>query len=445
MANQPPEKIFICYSQKNKEWRERISRSLKVQRLQDKVWSDQLIEAGDEWRSEIEEVLARTKVALLLLSEDFFCSDFILKVELPHFMKAHKEKQLRIIWFPVGHVDLSAYKELTKIQAAWAGEPLDEIEEKELKRVLSQIAITIREQYDAFVPVPPASVPGLPQLKSARELVEKELREIMAHPSWKPFLPYLTAMIGSEAKEPEAIVADMIGHSDLPHVVHSIALAVREGSRDSAHRATSADAIRIVLRKGEEAVGWLVHLSINPEWLEANPGIAREIAEGKTATLIAKYGFVGELVVAHARKKRAGFCANEENGLPDAPFGISFDGPTIEVGAEIEDLVQHVLKRVFSKVNPDLEVPDEPVNVTSLNERVRRMHARGKHPHARVLVSETDLPRAVIDEVARRLPDFNILYFSHGEGVEAILIEDQLSEAIRAFFEDRNELLNEII
>ena len=48
--------VFISYSHKDEEWKDRLVIHLKVLQMQNvlDVWDDRRIEAGDDWRAEIE-------------------------------------------------------------------------------------------------------------------------------------------------------------------------------------------------------------------------------------------------------------------------------------------------------------------------------------------------------------------------------------------------------
>ena len=47
------------------------------------VWSDDRMVVGYEWRLQLEEAIARSRAALLLVSPSFLASDFIMEQELP--------------------------------------------------------------------------------------------------------------------------------------------------------------------------------------------------------------------------------------------------------------------------------------------------------------------------------------------------------------------------
>ncbi len=63
----------------------------------DDVWDDTKIAVGANWQKEIEEALAQTKVAVCLVSADFFGSDFIRENELPVLYEAARANQIQLV------------------------------------------------------------------------------------------------------------------------------------------------------------------------------------------------------------------------------------------------------------------------------------------------------------------------------------------------------------
>jgi hypothetical protein len=93
------------------KWIDRLDLHLRqIPGLSARVWSDSRIEAGMDWRREIEYGLARAKAAVLLVGPNFLVSRFVLDVELPDLLKAAENEGVRI--FPV-ITDPSAYEEST--------------------------------------------------------------------------------------------------------------------------------------------------------------------------------------------------------------------------------------------------------------------------------------------------------------------------------------------
>ncbi|MFP5213551.1 MAG: TIR domain-containing protein [Acidobacteriota bacterium] len=62
------------------------------------AWSDLQIQPGSQWLEQIQEALASTKVAVLLVTKDFLASDFINENEMTPLLKAAKEDGVEIRW-----------------------------------------------------------------------------------------------------------------------------------------------------------------------------------------------------------------------------------------------------------------------------------------------------------------------------------------------------------
>ncbi len=92
-------KVFISYSRKDAAWKDRVLEHLRVLENAGEltVWDDQRINAGDDWRAEIETAMQSAAVALLLVSTDFLNSAFIRRTEIPRLLAQRQDQGLRII------------------------------------------------------------------------------------------------------------------------------------------------------------------------------------------------------------------------------------------------------------------------------------------------------------------------------------------------------------
>src|SRR5512144_407460 len=92
-------KVFISYSHADEEWLERLKRHLKplVREGYLDFWDDTHIHPGDDWQQEIRTALDKAQVAVLLISADFFASDFIDENELPPLLAAAQADGVRIL------------------------------------------------------------------------------------------------------------------------------------------------------------------------------------------------------------------------------------------------------------------------------------------------------------------------------------------------------------
>jgi formylglycine-generating enzyme required for sulfatase activity len=152
--------VFISYSHADRDWVERLKRMmaplLRGSSLELRLWDDSQIEAGSKWREVIETALAQAKVALLLVSDHFLASEFVMGEEVPRLLAAAEAEGVRVLW-----VSLSAClveeTEIHQYQAVLPpGRPLDQMAEAEVKEALKTIGLEIRKalkpQQEAVAP-----------------------------------------------------------------------------------------------------------------------------------------------------------------------------------------------------------------------------------------------------------------------------------------------------
>lgn len=150
-VKEPPlptwEQIFISYSHKDEKWLDKLRTmcSPLEKRGLIKMWSDKSIEAGAQWREEINKALASSKVAILLVTPDFLASDFIAKNELPPLLEAAKKKGLIILWIAVSKSLYQATEIAAYESANNPSRPLDSLNKAQLGEVLVQICNKIKQ------------------------------------------------------------------------------------------------------------------------------------------------------------------------------------------------------------------------------------------------------------------------------------------------------------
>lgn len=93
-----PPSIFVSYAHEDVAYLDRLAvhmRPLVREGLIDR-WDDRRIRVGDRWQAEISAALERSAAAVLLVSADFYASDFIIEDELPPLLAAAKRRGVRI-------------------------------------------------------------------------------------------------------------------------------------------------------------------------------------------------------------------------------------------------------------------------------------------------------------------------------------------------------------
>jgi len=92
-------KVFISYSHKDEEWKDKLVTHLSVLEKEERLsfWTDRDIQAGDDWFPEIEKAIESAQVAILMISANFLSSDFILNEEIPRLLKKMKDGGMKVL------------------------------------------------------------------------------------------------------------------------------------------------------------------------------------------------------------------------------------------------------------------------------------------------------------------------------------------------------------
>lgn len=111
-------KVFVSYSHADKIWLDRLKRHFKP--FKDKIdfWEDSQIKPGQEWLKEIETAMNQAKVAILLVSADFFASDFIANKEVPKLLETAKSEGALILTVILKPCAFDLFPDLNRYQAA---------------------------------------------------------------------------------------------------------------------------------------------------------------------------------------------------------------------------------------------------------------------------------------------------------------------------------------
>jgi tetratricopeptide (TPR) repeat protein len=101
--------VFISYSHKDEELKQELLNHLAGLKRRGLIsgWHDGEIGAGREWEKEISEHLEKADIILLLISSNFFGSDFCYDIELKRAMKRHDAGEARVIPIILREYDLA--------------------------------------------------------------------------------------------------------------------------------------------------------------------------------------------------------------------------------------------------------------------------------------------------------------------------------------------------
>lgn len=101
-------KYFISFAHEDKKTVDQLLPRLKTQlkivkNAQFSGWDDRQIKLGKLWRDEIKQAMDESDFGLLMLSPNFFASDFVVEEELSHFLtQKNGQTQLLKRIIPVG-------------------------------------------------------------------------------------------------------------------------------------------------------------------------------------------------------------------------------------------------------------------------------------------------------------------------------------------------------
>ena len=107
-------KLFYSYSHKDEALRNELETHLKLLQRQGLIepWHDRNIEAGNDWKTRIDENLERADIVLLLVSADFIASDYCYEKEMKRALERHDAGEARVIPVIVRDVNCAPFAKL---------------------------------------------------------------------------------------------------------------------------------------------------------------------------------------------------------------------------------------------------------------------------------------------------------------------------------------------
>jgi hypothetical protein len=105
------DRIFISYSREDGGIYAEVKQKLLDEGLGDRICDDTDLRTSDQWDERIQDMLDRTAVAVLILSDHYFRrlrggDEYILKKELPYFLEHYRQGDMDLLplyWSPSPH------------------------------------------------------------------------------------------------------------------------------------------------------------------------------------------------------------------------------------------------------------------------------------------------------------------------------------------------------
>jgi formylglycine-generating enzyme required for sulfatase activity len=125
MEQQPsqPISVFFSYSREDMELRNKLGKHLRSLERQGVIssWYDRLIQAGSEWKEEIEHHIHTADIILLLISSDFIDSKYCYEIEMPQAIARHDAGEACVVPILLRPVEGWQYLPFAKLQVYPSG------------------------------------------------------------------------------------------------------------------------------------------------------------------------------------------------------------------------------------------------------------------------------------------------------------------------------------
>jgi hypothetical protein len=111
------------------------------------VWSDASIKVGESWDREIGRAISSAEVAILLLSADYFASDFIVSEEMPKLLESAGRGETLLLPVVVSPVFIDSGNPIWRYQFVNSSDrPLSTLTRTEQDQVFAQVAQVIKRR-----------------------------------------------------------------------------------------------------------------------------------------------------------------------------------------------------------------------------------------------------------------------------------------------------------
>jgi hypothetical protein len=168
--------VFCSYANADETWRQKLETHLSLLRRQGLVslWHNRLITPGTDWAKTIDTHLETASVILLLVSADFFASDYCYGIEMKRALERHEAREARVIPLLVRPVDWknASFAQLHPLPTD--ARPLStwQDEDAALTNVVAGIRLAIEDLLTARTALP--AIWSIPTMSRKRSPVPKQ-------------------------------------------------------------------------------------------------------------------------------------------------------------------------------------------------------------------------------------------------------------------------------
>jgi len=148
----PPFKVFIIYSRADTMYRDKLSKSLSLLQNQQliQLWHDGMIKPGSNWDAEIERNIDNSDLLLMLISDDFYHSNYIQSKESILAFERYDRGECKIIPLIIRYCDWKNDPRIKNLQVLPDnGQPIDDW--SPIDKAYENIVQRIREVIDGVL------------------------------------------------------------------------------------------------------------------------------------------------------------------------------------------------------------------------------------------------------------------------------------------------------
>ena len=176
--------IFIAYCFPEKKWFDRVHAAVKPVAGTEgiAVWDERRLRGGPNWKSELSELLASRKVAILVVSDIFLASEFMTRAKLPAMLESERENGLKVCWVLASHCLFEPHGLNPADAAHELNQALDglgvEKRETELAAIARHVAGLLGTAAPSKTPAPAPTPASLLELDAALETRRGTISEL---------------------------------------------------------------------------------------------------------------------------------------------------------------------------------------------------------------------------------------------------------------------------
>ena len=175
-----PIRIFYSYSHKDERLRDRLEIHLATLRRQGLIieWHDRKIEAGEDWKAQIDENLEAAHIVLLLISADFIDSEYCYSIEMEAALKKQQSGEAYVIpiilqpcvWTGLPFGKLEALPKNAKPVTTWSNR---QMAYADITAGIQKAVERVRSNHGVRMNKPPAAATTLSQSQLEQQIASR--------------------------------------------------------------------------------------------------------------------------------------------------------------------------------------------------------------------------------------------------------------------------------